>query len=111
MELSSSADNFLNNRVFHELFSDLFEASVRLLTPITQENSELALLYVRVRMNSLFGCSFVRVSIVFPNNGYSNNGKSVYFILVTNEERNCKKKKCWQKKKTFSLVNLNFSNK
>jgi len=47
MELTSSADNFSNNIVFHELFSDLFEASVRLLSPITQENSELALLYVR----------------------------------------------------------------
>ena len=105
MELSSSADNFSNNRVFHELFSDLFEASVRLLTPITQENSELALLYVRVRMNSLFGCYFVRVSIVFPNSGHS---KSVYFTLVTNEERNCKKN---AGKKTLSLVNLNFSNK
>ena len=48
-ELMDSYERFKNKRVFQELVQDLFDAVKTVLSPITRNNSDLALAFSTVR--------------------------------------------------------------
>ena len=47
--MSSSASNFTNKRIFHEMFTDLFDIAEELLKSNNSKNSDLKLHYAKVR--------------------------------------------------------------
>ena len=53
-ELSSSAGRFTNKRIFHEMFTQLFEVAVNLFKRNNSQNFDLLLLYVEVFKTTMF---------------------------------------------------------
>ncbi|CAH3158048.1 unnamed protein product [Pocillopora meandrina] len=45
--------NYTNPKVFHDHLKDLFHSTTKLLTPLTQENADLALQYCQVKMQTV----------------------------------------------------------
>lgn len=45
--------NYTNSKVFHDHLKDLFHSTTKLLTPLTQENADLALQYCQVKMQTV----------------------------------------------------------
>ena len=45
--------NYTNSKVFHDHLKDLFHSATKSVTPLTQENADLALQYCQVKMQTV----------------------------------------------------------
>ncbi|KAJ7385556.1 hypothetical protein OS493_015134 [Desmophyllum pertusum] len=48
-EMAASSQDFTNAKVFHDMFTNLFDNARRLLMPLTQQNADVALQYCEAR--------------------------------------------------------------
>ena len=62
-EMAASSQDFTNAKVFHDMFTNLFDNTRRLLTPLTQQNADVALQYCKVRTVQVWKIKFVGQSV------------------------------------------------